>query len=113
MRLWQCHTIAIPFPRCAYSTGVLGLYTLHYHTTILVIGIHVTACNLYYTCIFYAVLNIPLGKLSVVAWNNSDSNTHVQKASINGKAIDLVGHPFIDHKDIASGGVLEFWMQLP
>lgn len=60
--------------------------------------------------------NVPyvyIGSLTVIAYNNSDSNTHVQKATINGKAIDLKGHPFVDHKDIANGGMLEFWMQLP
>ena len=63
------------------------------------------------SCIIFPTLF--LGSLTVVARNNSDSNTLVQMATINGKPIDMKAHPFVDHKDIANGGVLEFWMQLP
>ena len=63
------------------------------------------------SCIIFPILF--LGSLTVVARNNSDSNTLVQMATINGKAIDLKAHPFVDHEDIANGGMLEFWMQSP
>ncbi len=53
-------------------------------------------------------INLPNGKLfTVVANNNSDENIYIQSATFNGKPYNKC---FISHKDITSGGTLEFEM---
>jgi predicted alpha-1,2-mannosidase len=44
---------------------------------------------------------------SVIAYNNSAENMYIQRAALNGKPYN---HCYIDHADIARGGVLELWM---
>ena len=46
-------------------------------------------------------------KFTIVANNNSEENKYIQSIKLNGKPYDL---PFIDYKDIMSGGKLEFTM---
>jgi predicted alpha-1,2-mannosidase len=55
-----------------------------------------------------AVITLPNNKtLTIEAPGLSDKNIYIQSASLNGKSIKT---PFLDHKDILSGGVLIFIM---
>ena len=44
---------------------------------------------------------------SIVAHNNSEKNTYIQSAKLNGK---IYNKCWIDHKDIVAGGELELQM---
>ena len=46
-------------------------------------------------------------KFTIIAHDNSDTNIYIRKAALNGKPLD---NCFIDYADIASGGILELWM---
>ena len=37
-------------------------------------------------------------------------NVYVAKAQVNGKAIELPDHAYIDHTQIVRGGLVEMWM---
>ena len=53
-------------------------------------------------------VNLPEGKTFVIkAANNSRTNKYIESAKLNGK---LLTTPFLTHKEIVSGGVLEFVM---
>ena len=51
-----------------------------------------------------------VGILNITVYNNSPTNTYVQKVTFNGKLIDLIHSPFIEHKELTLGGTLKFWM---
>jgi len=44
--------------------------------------------------------------------HNASAGVFVEKATVNGVAIDLQNHPFVDHSDLVKTGgcVLEYWM---
>ena len=54
-----------------------------------------------------AVLKVQGGKFEIVTKGLSAENKYIRGVRLNGKAYDL---PYIDYKDIASGGKLEFIM---
>lgn len=57
------------------------------------------------------VMSRPQGPLTIIANNAAPKNCYVQKATVNGAAIDMINAPWFEHAQIASGGaVLEFWM---
>ena len=47
------------------------------------------------------------GTFRITAKNLSDTNRYIRSVRLNGKPYDL---PYIDYKDIVSGGTLEFTM---
>ena len=54
------------------------------------------------------VINLPEGKtFTIVTKNNSADNKYIESATLNGEPLDK---PFLEHKDIAAGGVLEITM---
>jgi predicted alpha-1,2-mannosidase len=55
-----------------------------------------------------ATLRVADGKtFRIIAKNNSATNLYIQSVTLNGQPYDL---PYIDYKDIAAGGTLEFVM---
>lgn len=53
-------------------------------------------------------INLPENKqFTIRALNNSKENKYIEKAELNGVALEK---PFISHKDIMNGGVIEFTM---
>jgi putative alpha-1,2-mannosidase len=53
-------------------------------------------------------INLQAGKKFIIkANNNSSTNKYIQTAKLNGKEITT---PFFTHKDLISGGSLEFQM---
>ncbi len=54
-----------------------------------------------------ATINLPQGKLEIIAHNNSPENLYVEKAVLNGKVLDK---PFFTHEQLLAGGQLEFYM---
>ena len=54
-----------------------------------------------------AEVKVKGGTFRVVAHNVSDKNRYISKIRLNGKPYDKC---YIDHKDIESGAMLEFWM---
>jgi putative alpha-1,2-mannosidase len=54
----------------------------------------------------------PNAPITIMAYDNSATNIYIQRASINGKAIDMKNAPFISHSDIVGPAqpTLEFWM---
>lgn len=56
-----------------------------------------------------ATINLPEGKTFVVkAYGNSDKNVNVKEMRLNGKKLT---RPFLKHKEIVNGGILEVWMR--
>jgi putative alpha-1,2-mannosidase len=56
-----------------------------------------------------AIVNVGDGKFfTVLAHNNSADNKYIKSVRLNGKDYDKL---YIDFKDIASGGLLEFEMK--
>ena len=54
------------------------------------------------------VINLPEGKtFTIVTKNNSADNKYIESATLNGEPLDK---PFLEHKAIAAGGVLEITM---
>lgn len=54
------------------------------------------------------VINLPEGKtFTIVTKNNSADNKYIESATLNGKPLDK---PFLEHKAISAGGVLEITM---
>lgn len=54
-----------------------------------------------------ATIKVPGGKFEIVAHNNSSKNIYIKSIKLNGK---LYKKPYIDHRDIMTGGMLEFFM---
>ena len=54
-----------------------------------------------------AVINVPGGKFTVIAENNSPENIYISKVRLNGKPYTK---PYIEFKDICAGNVLTFEM---
>ena len=54
-----------------------------------------------------ATIKVPGGKVEIVAHNNSSKNIYIKSIKLNGK---LYKKPYIDHRDIMTGGMLEFFM---
>ncbi|MBS2210015.1 GH92 family glycosyl hydrolase [Carboxylicivirga mesophila] len=54
-----------------------------------------------------AIINLPQGKLEIIAHNNSPENMYVEKVVLNGKVLDK---PFFTHEQLLTGGRLEFFM---
>jgi len=83
-----------------YIWGVLGVYPRSGSTTFM-IG----------SPVFDSVtISRPQGNLVVTTHNASPDNIYVQKANINGKAIDMKNSPFLDWSDISKECLIEFWM---
>ena len=56
-----------------------------------------------------ATMKLTSGKqFTMIAHNLSDKNFYVDHVVLNGKALD---RSYIEHKDIAAGGTLEFFMR--
>jgi predicted alpha-1,2-mannosidase len=54
-----------------------------------------------------ATLKVQGGTFTIVAHDNSEKNKYVSQVKLNGKPLETL---FINHKDIAAGGTLEFFM---
>jgi predicted alpha-1,2-mannosidase len=54
-----------------------------------------------------AVITVPNGQFEIIAHNNSLQNKYVSKIILNGKELS---EPFFTHKQLMSGGKLEFYM---
>ncbi len=54
-----------------------------------------------------ATINLPQGKLEIIAHNNSPKNLYVEKVVLNGKVLN---RPFFTHEQLLAGGQLEFYM---
>jgi predicted alpha-1,2-mannosidase len=54
-----------------------------------------------------ATLKVQGGTFTIVAHDNSEKNKYVSQVKLNGNPLETL---FINHKDIASGGTLEFFM---
>jgi len=56
-----------------------------------------------------AVIHLPSGDIVCKAYNYSPTHIYVERAYINGHAIDMRS-PFIYHSQLVNGALLEFWM---
>eukprot|EP00048_Salpingoeca_helianthica_P017060 m.235483 g.235483 ORF g.235483 m.235483 type:complete len:787 (+) comp20087_c0_seq1:24-2384(+) len=83
-----------------YVWAALGLYPLPGTTT------YILASPVFPR----VTLALPGGAFTIIAHNASASNVYVQRGLINGRALSLPSHAYIDHADIARGGTLEVWM---
>ena len=58
-----------------------------------------------------AIINLPTGTLNIEVHNCSDGNIFVTKVAVDGRTVDLLNNPFLDHwKDIVGGKQIDFWM---
>lgn len=58
-----------------------------------------------------AAISLPTGILNIQVHNGSDDNVFVTRVAVDGRIVDLLNNPFLDHgKDIVGGRQIDFWM---
>jgi putative alpha-1,2-mannosidase len=55
-------------------------------------------------------LHRAVGDLRIIANNASESNVYVAKLTVNGRQVDMINSPFVDHSEIAAEAELVFYM---